>query len=46
MLKLHKGYSIFSPVGITKKLIKQYVGSFRIIERVAHLAYKLEISSD
>lgn len=34
MLKLHKGYSIPSSVGVTKKLIQQYVGPFQIVERV------------
>ena len=28
MLKLHKGYSILSSVGVTKKLTHQYVGPF------------------
>ena len=46
MLKLHKGYSIPSSVGITKKLTQQYVGPFQIIERIGRLAYKLEVMSD
>ena len=29
MLKLHKGYSIPSSVGVTKKLTEQYVGPFQ-----------------
>ncbi len=46
MIKLLKGYSIPSSVGVTKKLTQQYVGSFRIIERVDRLAYKLDIPND
>ena len=46
MLKLHKGYSILSSVGVTKKLTQQYVGFFQIVERVNRLAYKLEVPSD
>lgn len=46
MLKLHKDYSIFSSVGVTKKLIQQYVGRFRIVKKVGQLAYKLDIPSD
>ncbi len=38
MIKLHKGYSILSSVGVTKKLTQQYVGLFRIIEKVGRLA--------
>ena len=46
MLRLHKGYSIPSLAGVTKKLIQQYVGPFQIKERVGHLAYKLEIPDE
>lgn len=46
MLKLHKSYSILSSVGITKRLIQQYVGLFQIVEKVGRLAYKLKLSSD
>lgn len=46
MLRLYKGYSISSSAGITKKLTQQYVGPFRIKERVERLAYKLEIPDD
>ena len=46
LLKLHKGYSIPSSVGVTKKLTQQYVGPFQIIERVGRLAYKLEVPSN
>lgn len=46
MLRLHKGYSIPSSAGVTKKLTQQYVGPFRIKERVGRLAYKLKIPDD
>ena len=46
MIKLHKGYSILSSVGVTKKLTQQYVGPFRIIKRVGRLAYKLDVPND
>lgn len=46
MLKLYKGYSILSSVGMTKKLTQQYVGPFRIIEKIGRLAYKLEVPGD
>lgn len=34
MLRLHKGYSIPSSAGVTKKLTQQYVSPFRILEKV------------
>ena len=43
LLRLHKGYSIPSTMKITTKLAQQYVGPFRIVERVGRLAYRLEI---
>ena len=46
MLRLHKGYSIPSSAGVTKKLTQQYIDPFRIKERVRRLAYRLEIPSD
>ena len=46
MLRLHKGYSIPATVGVTKKLTQQYVGPFRILEKVGHLAYKLDVPRD
>ena len=46
MLKLHKGYSIHSSVGVTKKLTQQYVGPFRILEKIVRPAYKLEVSNE
>lgn len=46
ILKLHKGYSIFSSVGVTKKLTQQYLGPFRVIEKVGCFAYKLDVPSN
>ena len=46
MLRLHKGYSIPSSVSITKKLTQQFVGPFRILEKVAQLANKLDVPLD
>lgn len=46
MLKLHKSYSILSSIRVTKKLTQQYIVSFRIIERVACLVYKLKVPSN
>ena len=46
MLKLYKGYSIPSSAGVTKKLTQQYVGPFRVLEKVGRLAYKLDIPLD
>lgn len=46
MLRLHKGYSLPSTVGITKKLTQQYVGPIFILERIGRLAYKLDITPD
>lgn len=45
MLRLHKGNSIPSTAGVTKKLIQQYVDPFLILEKVGCLAYKLAISN-
>lgn len=46
MLRLHKGYSIPSSTSITKKLTQQYVGPFRVFEKVDRPAYKLNIPLD
>lgn len=43
ILKLHKGYSILSSVGVTKKLIQQYVGPFRVLEKIVRFTYKLDM---
>ena len=34
MLRLYKGYSIPSSVGVTKKLTQQYVGPFCVVEKI------------
>ena len=46
MLKLHKGYSIPSSTGVTKKLTQHYVGPFHVLEKVGRLAYKLDVPLD
>lgn len=43
LLRFHKGYTIFSTVGITRKLVQQFVEPFRVIEKIRRLAYKLRI---
>ena len=46
MLKLHKEYSIPSSASVTKKLTQQYVGPFRVFEKVGRLAYKRDLPLD
>ena len=46
LLSLHKGYKIPSTLGVIKKLAQQYVGPFRVLERMGKLAYKLEVPED
>ena len=46
LLRLHKGYSIPATAGVTKKLTQQYVGPFRIMEKVGCLAYRLDVPPD
>lgn len=46
MLKLNKGYSILSSLGVTKKLTQQYKGPFQTVERVGQLASKLGVPND
>ena len=43
LLRLHKGYSIPATARVTKKLTQQYVGPFRIMEKVGRLAYRLDV---
>ena len=46
MLKLHKEYSILFSAGVIKKFTQQYVGPFRVLEKVGWLAYKLDVLFD
>ena len=46
LIKLHKNYSISSTIKIIKKLTQQYVKSFKIIQRIDRLAYRLDIFED
>ena len=43
MLRLHKGYNIAAIAGITRKLTQQYIGPFRIVEKIGRLAYRLDV---
>lgn len=43
MLWWQKGYSIPAIARVTKKLTKQYIGRFWIVEKIDRLAYKLHI---
>ena len=44
LLKLHKDYKISSTKILNKKLFQQYVDSFKIIEKIDNLVYRLKIS--
>lgn len=41
--RFHKVYTIPSTIRITTKLAQQFVGPFRVIEKIGDLAYKLRI---
>src|SRR5204863_4178564 len=43
MLQLHKDYSIL--IVINKKLAQQYIDSFKVLEQIEKLVYKLKLSS-
>ncbi len=43
LLRLHKSYSIPSILEVTKKLTQQYVGPFKVLEKVGRLDYCLDI---
>ena len=43
LLHLHKGYDIPATAVTGKKYGAQYVGPFKIIDRVGHLAYRLDL---
>src|SRR5436190_23818074 len=42
MLQLHKDYSIF--IVINKKLAQQYADSFKVLEQIKRLVYRLKLS--
>ena len=44
LFRLHKRYNILTIVDIIKKYDLQYVDSFKMLERIDRLVYKLEIS--
>ncbi len=46
LLRLHHGYFISTSKYMTKKIFTQYVESFKIIQRVDQLTYRLDISFD
>jgi hypothetical protein len=46
MLRLHHDYSISKSKNMTKKIFAQYVESFKIIQRIDRLIYRLNISSN
>lgn len=43
MLRLHMNYSISFVKKVTKKPFQQYIGPFKIIEKVGQLVYKWDI---
>jgi hypothetical protein len=44
LLRLHKEYNISSAAILSRKLSQQYVDSFRILEKIENLAYRLSLS--
>lgn len=46
LLKLHKGYSIPSTIGVTKKLAQQFVGPFKVLEKIGRLTFCLKSPFD
>ncbi len=46
LLRLHHDYIISDSKNMIKKISIQYIDSFKIIQRIKRLAYRLDISSD
>jgi hypothetical protein len=46
LLRLHHEYFISRSKNMTKKIFTQYIESFKIIQRIKRLIYRLDISSD
>jgi hypothetical protein len=46
MLRLHHDYSISESKNMIKKISTQYVKSFKVVQRIKRLAYRLVISED
>lgn len=43
MVRLHKGYNIPAIARVIKKLTRQYVGPFHIVQKISRLACKLDV---
>jgi hypothetical protein len=43
LLRLHKEYNIPATKTLDKKLFDQYIESFKILEKVENLAYRLDL---
>ena len=43
LIKLHHGYNISAIEVLGKKLSQQYIGSFKVLEKVGNLAYRLKL---
>jgi hypothetical protein len=46
LLRLHHEYFVSSSKNMTKKIFAQYIESFKIIQRIERLIYRLNVSSD
>ncbi|KAI1006304.1 hypothetical protein K3495_g1917 [Podosphaera aphanis] len=42
-LRLHRGYNVPGLAGRNTKILQQYAGSFKVIERIGRLAYRIEL---
>ena len=43
LLRLYKGYDIPANKALKRKVDQQYMRSFRVLERIGRLAYKLNL---